>query len=80
MILGGLTSLEMEQLKGFLAAHEMGHAMRMAHLQNSGTDCGDLMYDTQGLQESRRTMSNSVPQPAGFSTRNHEMMRLWQDQ
>jgi hypothetical protein len=80
VVLGGLTSLEMERLKGFLAAHEMGHAMRMDHLQNRLADCGDLMYDTMGPRETRRTMSNSIPQPAGFSANDRAMMRLWQDQ
>lgn len=77
-ILGGLTTIQMERLKGLLAAHEMGHAMHMAHVGNFATDCGDLMFDDEAPAPHRRAMSAYVPQPSGFSSRDHAMMRLWQ--
>ncbi|MGH9456656.1 MAG: hypothetical protein ACRD2J_03340 [Thermoanaerobaculia bacterium] len=77
-VLGGLTTLEMERLKGLLAAHEMGHAMGMKHLKNFPGDCGDLMFDTEAPHPNRRTMSHYLPQPSGFSSKDQAMIRLWQ--
>jgi hypothetical protein len=77
-VVGGLTTLEMERLKGLIAAHEAGHAMRIEHLRDASSDCGDLMFDTEGAAAQRRTMSASLPQPDGFSAKAQTMMRLWQ--
>lgn len=77
-VVGGLTTIEMERLKCLIAVHEIGHALRMDHLKNSSSDCGDLMFDNEGPATQRRTMSNSLPQPSGFSAADESMMRLWQ--
>ena len=77
-VLGGLNSLQMERLKGFIAAHEMGHAMHMDHLRSFVSDCGDLMFDTEASAPHRQAMSNYLPQPSGFSTKDQAMIRLWE--
>jgi hypothetical protein len=77
-ILGGLTTIQMERLKGLIAAHEMGHAMHLDHLRTFATDCSDIMFDDEAAPPHRRAMSNYVPQPSGFSSRDQAMMRLWQ--
>jgi hypothetical protein len=66
-MVGGLAAEEWESMKGFIAAHEMGHGMGMAHLTNRADHCGDLMFDTEGAAAVRRAMSNSLPQPTEFS-------------
>ncbi len=77
-VLGGLTTIQMEQVKGLIAAHEMGHAMHMDHVRDFATDCGDMMFDDEALPPQRRAMSNYVPQPSGFSANDQAMIRLWQ--
>jgi hypothetical protein len=77
-VLGGLNSLQMERLKGFIAAHEMGHAMHMDHLRSFANNCGDLMFDNEAPPPHRQAMSNYLPQPSGFSTNDQAMIRLWE--
>lgn len=76
-ILGGLTTIQMERLKGLIAAHEMGHAMHMDHLRDYPADCSAMMFDTEAPPPNRRAMSNFVPQPTGFTTSDRAMIRLW---
>lgn len=77
-LLGGFTTIQMERLKGLIAAHEIGHALHMPHIGNFATDCGDIMFDDEAPAPHRRTMSTYTPQPTGFGPRNHQTMRLWQ--
>lgn len=76
-IVGGLTTIQMERLKGLIAAHEMGHAMHLAHLTNYPADCSTMMFDTEAAAPGRRAMSNYVPQPTGFTPSDRAMIRLW---
>ena len=76
-ILGGLTTIQMERLKGLIAAHEMGHAMHLAHLTSYPADCGKMMFDTEAAAPARRAMSNYLPQPTEFTPSDRAMIRLW---
>ena len=77
-VVGGLTAAQWNNAKAAIAAHEMGHAMKMDHLKNFDVECGDLMFDDESTGTARRAMSNYIPQPTRFSTNDHAMMRLWQ--
>lgn len=77
-VLGGLTTLQMELLKGLIATHEMGHAMHMDHLRTYPDNCRDLMFDTEAAAPNRQAMSNYLPQPSGFSSDDQAMIRLWE--
>lgn len=65
---GGLTTIQMERLKGLLAAHGMGHAMHMAPVGSSAGDGGDLMFDDEAPRTAaspRTATTRSGAQRAG---------------